>query len=181
MPSENGLDFMAFRFWIGMWVTLLIMIIVAFDLSSLVRYITRFTEECFACLISIIFIVEAILKLLEIEQEYGVNKHPGDPEYTVCQCVRRNTTDEETGRNGSSSWLMDTMKSEAPQNVSHMSHVELREHCEVLGDQFELEGKGCHYVPDVFLLSVLLGLGTFVIAYGLKMFKTSPFFPSKVY
>lgn len=35
----------------------------AFDLSALVRYITRFTEESFASLIAVIFIAEAFKKL----------------------------------------------------------------------------------------------------------------------
>jgi len=42
------------------------MVIVAFDLSFLVRYITRFTEESFAVLISIIFIYEACSKTYEV-------------------------------------------------------------------------------------------------------------------
>ena len=37
---------------------LILFFIVAFDLSALVRYITRFTEESFAVLISLIFIFE---------------------------------------------------------------------------------------------------------------------------
>jgi len=41
-------------------------VIVAFELSFMVRYITRFTEECFACLVSVIFIYEAFHKLAHI-------------------------------------------------------------------------------------------------------------------
>ena len=57
---------MSFRFWIGIWVMVALLVIVAFDLSALVRYITRFTEESFAVLISFIFIYEAFAKILEI-------------------------------------------------------------------------------------------------------------------
>jgi hypothetical protein len=42
------------------------MIIVATDASTAVSYITRFTEESFAVLISLIFIVEAIDKMFAI-------------------------------------------------------------------------------------------------------------------
>lgn len=49
-------DYMAFRFWIGVWIALILMILVAVDASALVCYITRFTEENFACLIAFIFI-----------------------------------------------------------------------------------------------------------------------------
>ena len=53
--SDNDWNYLEFRFWIGMWMCSFLMIIVAFDLSALVRYITRFTEESFAMLIAIIF------------------------------------------------------------------------------------------------------------------------------
>lgn len=44
-------------------------------------------------------------------------------------------------------------------------------------------GAGCdtpHYVPDVFLMSIILFLGTFIISVQLKDFKNALFFPSKV-
>lgn len=50
---------------------MILIVFVAFDLSFLVAYITRFTEEAFACLISIIFIYEAIVNLLKI-----IGTHP---------------------------------------------------------------------------------------------------------
>lgn len=44
-------------------------------------------------------------------------------------------------------------------------------------------GGGCdtkHYVPDVYLMSIILFLGTFLISVVLKDFKNSLFFPAKV-
>lgn len=46
-----------------------------------------------------------------------------------------------------------------------------------------LAGGGCDtkvYVPDVFLMSIILFLGTFIISVILKDVKNSLFFPSKV-
>jgi sodium bicarbonate transporter 10 len=46
-----------------------------------------------------------------------------------------------------------------------------------------LVGTGCdtpHYVPDVFLMSIVLFFGTFIISVQLKDFKNALFFPSKV-
>lgn len=51
-----GWDYMCFRYWIGTWITLILLILVAIDASALVCYITRFTEENFATLIAFIFI-----------------------------------------------------------------------------------------------------------------------------
>ena len=40
------------------------LVIVATDASAFVRYFTRFTEEAFAALIGIIFIIESLKKLM---------------------------------------------------------------------------------------------------------------------
>ncbi|MCP3662615.1 MAG: hypothetical protein GY696_09000 [Gammaproteobacteria bacterium] len=60
------IDYLAFRFWINAWTALILFIMVATDASALVSYITRFTEESFATLIAMIFIVEAVVKLAKI-------------------------------------------------------------------------------------------------------------------
>jgi len=70
---EQGMQYLTFRFWIGMWLSLLLLLMVAFDLSALVRYITRFTEESFAILIALIFIIEAFKKLIHILDDVPVD------------------------------------------------------------------------------------------------------------
>lgn len=54
--EEVGWDYLSFRFWIGTWIAIILLILVAVDASALVCYITRFTEENFATLIAFIFI-----------------------------------------------------------------------------------------------------------------------------
>lgn len=61
--TTNNYNYLSLRFWIGMWIALILLIFVATDLSYLVCYITRFTEENFASLISVIFIYKAIEKV----------------------------------------------------------------------------------------------------------------------
>ena len=70
---------------------------VAFDLSALVRYITRFTEESFAALIALIFIVEAFKKLFHILDHHGVNLDPDAPLDYTCDCRPPNATMDEDG------------------------------------------------------------------------------------
>lgn len=53
---------MSFRFWIGTWIAVILVILVAIDASALVCYITRFTEENFATLIAFIFIYKVRMK-----------------------------------------------------------------------------------------------------------------------
>ncbi|KAF6780055.1 hypothetical protein AHF37_00519 [Paragonimus kellicotti] len=65
--------YLSFRLWIGFWVALFLLIMVALDLSALVKYITRFTEESFAALIAFIFIIEAFKKIFAISKYYPVD------------------------------------------------------------------------------------------------------------
>lgn len=51
---------MEFRLWVGLWTVLFLLIFVMFNLSFLVKYITRFTEDSFASLVAIIFIIDSI-------------------------------------------------------------------------------------------------------------------------
>jgi mannitol/fructose-specific phosphotransferase system IIA component (Ntr-type) len=59
-----GLPFLEFRIWAGLWAMLFMVLLAVTDASYLMRYFTRFTDEIFAALISIIFIVEALTKIL---------------------------------------------------------------------------------------------------------------------
>ena len=43
-----------------------------------------------------------------------------------------------------------------------------------------MQSVGCHYVPNAFLMSVILFFGTFLISFHLKNFKAKSFFPAKV-
>lgn len=66
-------DYMTFRFWIGTWITIILVVLVAIDASALVCYITRFTEENFACLIAFIFIYKAIENVFKIGRDFPLN------------------------------------------------------------------------------------------------------------
>lgn len=72
-PSDYGLSYLSLRTSIGLWTAFLCLLLVATDASSLVCYITRFTEEAFAALICIIFIYEALEKLFHLGEHYPVN------------------------------------------------------------------------------------------------------------
>ena len=61
------------RQWIGLWTGIICILIVAFDGSFAVKYITRYTEESFATLISSIFIVDGFKKMFGIEDRYPFN------------------------------------------------------------------------------------------------------------
>jgi len=58
--------FLAVFAFVGLWTGLFLVILAATDASWLVKYFTRFTDEIFAALISLIFIYKSIEKLAEI-------------------------------------------------------------------------------------------------------------------
>lgn len=72
-----GWDFLVVRSWVGIWTAVVLMILVAIDASVMVSFITRFTEEAFATMISIIFLIKAIEELLEISHRFPVVADPG--------------------------------------------------------------------------------------------------------
>uniref|UniRef100_T1INN8 Anion exchange protein n=1 Tax=Strigamia maritima TaxID=126957 RepID=T1INN8_STRMM len=65
--DKLGYEFLTLRVWIGIWVAVFTILFVMFEGSFFLRYITRFTEEILAALISIIFIYESIVKLVQVD------------------------------------------------------------------------------------------------------------------
>ncbi|OXB51005.1 UNVERIFIED_CONTAM: hypothetical protein H355_003611, partial [Colinus virginianus] len=61
--TSNGLEYLVGRVWIGFWLILIVLLMVACEGSFLVRFVSRFTQEIFAFLISLIFIYETFSKL----------------------------------------------------------------------------------------------------------------------
>uniref|UniRef100_A0A8C5ESL4 Anion exchange protein n=1 Tax=Gouania willdenowi TaxID=441366 RepID=A0A8C5ESL4_GOUWI len=86
--SDYHLSYLSLRTSIGLWTAFLCLILVATDASSLVCYITRFTEEAFAALICIIFIYEALEKLFHLGEYFPVNMNNNLDNLTLysCQC-----------------------------------------------------------------------------------------------
>ncbi|XP_018396877.1 PREDICTED: electroneutral sodium bicarbonate exchanger 1 isoform X4 [Cyphomyrmex costatus] len=154
--------YMSFRFWIGTWISVILMILVALDASACVCYITRFTEENFATLIAFIFIYKAIENVLSIGKKYPLNTYPDDTLGYDCWCKPPNTS--------------------LPSSYNSMNWTMLdKTTCENYNGT--MVGDGCnipHYVPDVFLMSIILFMGTFLLSIELKDFKNALFFPSKV-
>ncbi len=63
--KQFGLPFLATYAWVGLWSGLFMIALAVFNANSLMRYFTRFTDEIFAALIAIIFIVEAVHAMFE--------------------------------------------------------------------------------------------------------------------
>ena len=61
--TQRDIPYLEFRFWIGLWTGLLLIILVICNASVIVRIFTRFTAEIFSALISFIIIYESIAKI----------------------------------------------------------------------------------------------------------------------
>ncbi|XP_076016648.1 anion exchange protein 3 [Genypterus blacodes] len=124
--QAQGFEYLTGRVWIGFWLIFIVLIIVAAEGSFLVRYISPFTQEIFAFLISLIFIYETFSKLFKVFRE-----HPLMAVYPT-----------------------------------------------VLGD---LDGDSGPVLnqPNTALLSLVLMLGTFFVAFFLRKFRNSRFLGGK--
>ncbi|XP_030557089.1 electroneutral sodium bicarbonate exchanger 1 isoform X5 [Drosophila novamexicana] len=149
----QGWDYMTFRFWIGMWVAVICVVLTAIDASALVCYITRFTEENFATLIAVIFVYKAIENVFVIGKTFPVNQGIYD-----CICTPP-----------------------LHSNASVLDFAKYKwDSCESYNGT--LSGTDCGRPPteNVFLMSVVLCSGTFIFSTVLKEFKNALFFPSIV-
>ncbi len=66
LTESYDLPFLETRACIGLWSGVMLLVLAATDASCLMRYFTRFTDEIFAALISIIFIIASIEALVGI-------------------------------------------------------------------------------------------------------------------
>ena len=146
-----------------MWIGIILLLLVAFDASAFVCYITRFTEENFATLIAVIFIIKAFEKTLSIGKKYPIDPSP-------CFCEPKEVPE---------GW--DYMATTLP--PSNISHAPCSFEWNIGGNMTTIKGHesvGCHYVPNAFLMSCLIFIGTFLISHHLKQFKLQNFFPTVV-
>lgn len=73
--TDLGVPFLPTYTWVGLWAMGFLLLAVVADAGCLMRYFTRFTDEIFSGLISLIFIYEAIRSLLKIVQDLDVQQH----------------------------------------------------------------------------------------------------------
>ncbi|XP_054882243.1 anion exchange protein 2-like isoform X2 [Poeciliopsis prolifica] len=134
--KDNEIEYLTGRVWIGFWLVLIVFITVALEGSILVRFVSRFTQEIFSFLISLIFIYETFAKLVKIFKEYPLQS-----------CFHGNNSGSPP-----------------------------------LGNVSVTAGRpgGTAAEPNTALLSLVLMAGTYFIAFYLRKFKNSSFFPGRI-
>ncbi|XP_016398448.1 anion exchange protein 2-like isoform X2 [Sinocyclocheilus rhinocerous] len=144
----NNMEYLTGRVWIGFWLIIIVVVMVAFEGSFLVRFVSRFTQEIFSVLISLIFIYETFSKLVKIFQEHPLR--------------RCSATVVDVNNSTYNSSVEDVTSSPLASNSSTPETVK------VVGE------------PNTALLSLVLMSGTFFIAFYLRKFKNSAFFPGSL-
>jgi hypothetical protein len=167
MCKENGVDFMEFRVWIGFWTAVLLILIVMFNLSFMVKYITRFTEDCFATLVAIIFIIDALKSTANLRKpasSSGKLPSPHTSTFLNNETLLFGNNEDESNL---TAFGGETTTTTTPIiATSTKSQVEL--------DYLKASNDA------VFFFSVLLFIFTFFVCMTLKAFRNKPFLPSKV-
>uniref|UniRef100_A0A8C9W7W2 Anion exchange protein n=1 Tax=Scleropages formosus TaxID=113540 RepID=A0A8C9W7W2_SCLFO len=168
--KDYGLSYLPLRTSIGLWTAFLCLVLVATDASSLVCYITRFTEEAFAALICIIFIYEALEKLFHLGEVFPVNMHNNLDTLTLYMCVNRFPCGDKRKK------INNSANKTLRRGVLNVTMC-----MELQGD---FVGPACShhgpYIPDVLFWSIILFFSTFFLSSFLKQFKTKHYFPTKV-
>ncbi|RVE63268.1 hypothetical protein OJAV_G00164340 [Oryzias javanicus] len=173
--NDYHLSYLSMRTGIGLWTAFFCVVLVATDASALVCYITRFTEEAFAALICIIFIYEALEKLLHLSSQYPVNtdNHLDNLTFYRCRCSAPPNASADVPQ----AWSGGNLTAGGVR-WDQLSVAD----CQGLGGVFV--GSACSvdrpFVPDVLFWSVILFFTTFFLSSFLKQFKTRRYFPTKV-
>ncbi|XP_051565196.1 anion exchange protein 3-like [Myxocyprinus asiaticus] len=135
--QAQGFEYLTGRVWIGFWLIFIVLVIVAAEGSFLVRYISPFTQEIFAFLISLIFIYETFSKLIKVFQEHPLMKsYPAAPVLPAFSTI------------------------DSFQGVSVIEEPILNQ-------------------PNTALLSLVVMMGTFFLAFFLRKFRNSRFLGGK--
>uniref|UniRef100_A0A0A9XKC8 Anion exchange protein n=2 Tax=Lygus hesperus TaxID=30085 RepID=A0A0A9XKC8_LYGHE len=178
------IDYLTMRVFIGIWLLIIALMVSFFEGSVLVKLFTRFTEEIFASLISLLYIVESVMKICKIyykhpmmslmsyAHEYclAVNDTMPCSFTTVLSLVENSTVSpllNTTARNFTTG-LETALLEKANQNSNSSGHS----NSTGMSTYFEPPVQN---EPNTALFCTILALGTFFIAYYLRQFRNSKF------
>ncbi|XP_029722115.2 band 3 anion transport protein isoform X5 [Aedes albopictus] len=161
---SNDYNFLTVRVYVGIWLAVIALVVSAFEGSVYVRLFTRFTQEIFSALITLIYIVETVMKLIYV---YG--RHPLLAEYQyknvtitpqpLLESESNSTIDSSVG-----------LLAESLTAVSNITVAPLSSNLLPPSDAI-----GPLNQPNTALFCTILTLGTFSLAYYLKLFRNSHF------
>lgn len=158
------IDFLKFRAWIGIWLGLFLLIVVAFDLSFLVRYFTRFSEEIIASVTVCIFFIETIMYIVHVTMCYPIVNYSRE-------CKVRNFTNTCPHTNN-------TNLTEQSQHLAYCHDIgPLGENC---CECIDFCDDKIYRYSNTALFSVLIILSTFTLLLAFRRFRHSKFLKKRI-
>lgn len=171
----NSYSFLTVRVYVGIWLTIIALIVSAFEGSTLVRLFTRFTQEIFSALITLIYLVETAMKLVSIYKRHPLHESYvyKDMSGTVPVLTTASLSSENATESGS-------IMSQLVEEVTTLASVALDTvNGTISGNDSSLlqpfDARGLINQPNTALFCTFLTLGTFALAYYLKIFRNSHF------
>lgn len=172
-------DFLPVRLYVGLWMGIIALVVSAFEGSVLVRLFTRFTQEIFSALITLIYIVEALMKLFSVYQRnplleyylYDVTPSVILKMFngTIGVAAFSNSTDY----NINSTIAMNSSGVTFLRTFDNNTEANLTRTPEIL-EWIDASQKHMNQ-PNTALFCTFLTLGTFMLAYFLRIFRNSHF------
>ncbi|XP_070135791.1 band 3 anion transport protein isoform X1 [Drosophila bipectinata] len=146
--TNNNFDFLSLRVYVGCWLIVIALTVSAFEGSVYVRLLTRFTQEIFSALITLIYIVETMMKLVSIYEQ-----NPLLPDYNLPPPTLVGHDVNGTSPVNATGVLLNVTTTATPMGPSALPKNQ----------------------PNTALFCTILTLATFVVAYYLKLFRNSHF------
>ena len=143
IADDFGIDFLAFYAMIGIWNTMFLILYSCFNMSVLMKYSSRSTEEIFSNFITIAFITDSTKNMVKT-----FNKH-----YWADECYESNSSLQSYHEIPMTSNLTNETTSQYANNSFSMG---------------VRENYGADCSPDIAFLSLILMLGT--VWFGLTLF-----------
>lgn len=153
---DNGIEYLTMRVYIGFWLMIIALLVGCVEGSVMVKLFTRFITEIFSSLISLLYIIESVIKLYTL-----FRKHP------------LMTLGEYCSENSPVTWFLS-----APINTSagtNISALEISRNSLSVATANVTDSAPVINQPNTALFCTILALGTFFIAYYLRHFRNSKF------
>ncbi|XP_053623673.1 anion exchange protein 3 isoform X2 [Plodia interpunctella] len=170
--KAQEMDFLAARMYCGLWMIVIALAVASVEGSVAVKKITRFTEDIFAFLISLIFISEPITATINVYRAHPLQTHypylTAAPPSPLAGDATVNATQDVL--NATQAILNTT------QTVLNATQAALNASQPVTnGGEEEILYLAGMPRPNTALLCTMLTLATFIIAYYLRIFRNGKF------
>ena len=167
------IPFLEFRFWVGLWTAFFLLVLVGFNSSFITRLFTRFSQEIFTVLFAFVFIYESMAAIWRIHVSNPYNQWIFYPiAQRECNCFKFPDAESSNTMNVTNATKLGSLWDDgfSLENCSGPMLSYVGEHCPTSLEE--------HH--DVFLMSVILFVGTFLFCIYFKKIRNSRYLRSYV-